>query len=134
MYEYLMRAMVARKPMDYLGQTLQPGESFVATPVDGDYFIKCGRAEDDDHGRQTVVVEQRVTGVAVQLPIAAEQVDATLADTPPQELQSAEPVAQDVLADEASAESDQAHQAPVRRRGRPTNAERAARQAEQADE
>lgn len=46
MLEYLTRQMVARKPLSYCGRELSPGDGFVATPVDGDYFIKSGSAED----------------------------------------------------------------------------------------
>ena len=46
MHQYLTRQMVARKPLSYCGRELSPGDGFVATPVDGDYFIKGGFAED----------------------------------------------------------------------------------------
>lgn len=43
---YRTRHLVARKPMDYLGQNLEPGDRFMATQVDADYFVKCARADD----------------------------------------------------------------------------------------
>jgi hypothetical protein len=40
------RAMVALKPFPYAGNELKPGDTFTATPVDGDYFIRCKTAAD----------------------------------------------------------------------------------------
>jgi hypothetical protein len=48
MLNYLTRQMVARKPLTYLGRELSPGDAFVATPVDAEYFVRGGRAADAD--------------------------------------------------------------------------------------
>ena len=122
MYEYLTRAMVARKPMDYLGQALQPGESFVATPVDGDYFIKCGRAND------AAVQSSPVIAVAPVAPPPAAEVVVVPAETTASQAEESLPVVR-APTEEAYLEEI----APQRRRGRPTNAERAAREAAAAE-
>jgi hypothetical protein len=44
--QYFTRHLVARVPMEYFAQRLQPGDEFHATHVDGDYFVKHGRARD----------------------------------------------------------------------------------------
>lgn len=64
MYEYMTRAMVARKPITYATQDLQPGDEFYATPVDADYFVKCGRAEDLVLPESTVEVSPVVVAPA----------------------------------------------------------------------
>lgn len=45
MFEYMTRHMVAKRPMTYAGQDLQPGDPFVATPDDEGYFVRTNRAE-----------------------------------------------------------------------------------------
>lgn len=42
---YQTRNMTAARPMRYDRVELQPGESFVATPVDARYLIRTGRAK-----------------------------------------------------------------------------------------
>lgn len=46
MHDYMTRQMVALKPMTYAGWPVDAGDPFLATPIDGDYFIRCGRAKD----------------------------------------------------------------------------------------
>lgn len=53
MHEYLTRRMVAIKPRTYLGQDLQPGDEFIATPHDGDYFTRTGWARDAENAAPT---------------------------------------------------------------------------------
>lgn len=43
---YRTRHMVALKPHTYFGDELAAGDCFYATPVDGGYFLKIGRASD----------------------------------------------------------------------------------------
>lgn len=89
MHEYMTRAMVARTGMTYVGQSLQPGDQFMATPDDAGYFKRCGKAD----------------------------------DAPPQVAKQAESPKEEKIKEEAPAPE------AGRRRGRPTNAERAAREA-----
>lgn len=56
MFEYMTRHMVARAQMTYCGQDLQPGDPFLATPVDEEYLKKCKRAESAPPVKKTVVV------------------------------------------------------------------------------
>lgn len=55
MQNYLTRHMVARGPLHYNGREMTAGERFVATPTDGDYFIKHQRAEDDAKAPQATL-------------------------------------------------------------------------------
>ena len=46
MHAYMTRQMVALQPMTYAGWPVEAGDPFLATPIDGDYFIRCKRAKD----------------------------------------------------------------------------------------
>jgi hypothetical protein len=106
MYEYMTRAMVARKPITYATQDLQPGDEFYATPVDADYFVKCGRAEDLVLPAATV----EVAPVVVAPVIIAEPV-----------IEAAPVVAEEAPAEQEPAAESAAEPDAVtpRRRGRP---------------
>lgn len=43
---YCTRRMIAKQPMTYLGERLEPGEVFMATDLDGAYLARIGRAAD----------------------------------------------------------------------------------------
>lgn len=133
MHEYMTRAMVARKPMSYVGQDLRAGDEFFATPVDGDYFIKCGSAADVQGAVRVytqrggefneVATVNADFGESVAISDAGDAVVVEPDSTPA--VTAAPEVAEEPAAPETPAEPT------VRRRGRPTNAERAAREAAQ---
>lgn len=130
MHQYMTRAMVARKPMLYAGQEMQPGDGFMATPVDSEYFIRSGWAQDAPT-KPVRVEDQRGQPIGLgvaQVPatmIPDEAIDPVLvieADPPVDTQQAAAAV-------ESEPEQPELGALAPKRRGRPTNAERAARAA-----
>lgn len=126
MHQYMTRAMVASKPLTYDGQSLQPGDEFYATAVDADYLIKCKRASDAEVKPTQPAAVALVVAPADDVRPAPE----LPAETPAPHVDAASDVSVDAPAD-PSAEATPQEQ--PRRRGRPTNAERAARAAEAAE-
>jgi hypothetical protein len=102
---YRTRHMVALKPHTYFGDEVAVGACFYATPVDGGYFIKIGRAEDAPE-------PQIQAPVSVAPPVA-----------PPVFESVAEPAAVEPVTDEpaqeAAAEPEEAPVTAAPRRGRP---------------
>jgi hypothetical protein len=129
MHEYLTRAMVARKPITYCGQELRPGDPFAATPVDGDYLIKCGRAEDAAAEEAPAAPVPAPVSAAAPAPVVA-TVEVPQESEPVESAQAEPEAGASVDAPEAAPEPEQP---ATRRRGRPTNAERAARAAEASE-
>lgn len=113
MYQYMTRQMVALKPLTYALFPVNPGEVFLATPIDADYLTRCGKAEPAKN------IEPIATFHAPPAyePVQAEPPDPEVTEAP------AEAVEPTVDFDALSAEPR------PRRRGRPTNAERALREA-----
>lgn len=105
MHEYMTRHMVALKPMTYAQMELAPGDQFRATPVDGDYFCRCGRAKDAQGAPASTSV---AVGATETLP-------------EPMRNGSSEPATADAAA--PSTATGPADPQP-RRRGRPSNASR----------
>jgi hypothetical protein len=127
MYEYMNRAMVALKPFPYAGNELKPGDTFTATPVDGDYFIRCKTAADvvPEVGIPPAVVQARVhsaVGAMQAEPAAVDNQGSTdvepVAEAAPAAEESEVEASREEVAD-ADEEVFDAAVTPVRRRGRP---------------
>lgn len=150
MHEYMTRHMVALRTFTYAQQELEPGDPFRATPDDRQYLIRVGRARDssaadasNEAGLQHVAVPT-APQLAPSAPAAPEPtapvVEMTTRDMVPAAAAAADqPGADDAAheqgADAPTAAAPEATGVPTsRRRGRPTNAERAQRAAAEAAE
>lgn len=141
---YQTRDLVATRPMLYDGQDLQPGDRFrPMSDVDSDYLIKCGRAALADASPAPVAApEPDPTPAPVEAAAVVEAPPEVMAAVVEQAVADvAAESAPDVPADEPADAADATEQAAPtgdapaapRRRGRPTNAERAAAAAAQPD-
>lgn len=124
---YRTRHMVALKPHTYFGDELAAGDCFYATPVDGGYFLKIGRAADAPEPQPLSAVAAVVGGdyggarqlggygsyIGSALDSAAPDAPATAGEVP----HEPEPAAE--APPEAAAPADPDPVVAPRRRGRP---------------
>lgn len=130
MHEYMTRPMVALKSFTYADWPLEIGDDFMATPDDVRSLERSGKAKPGAPQSELLVpAGVSVVAAAATLPPAAAP---AAVETAAQPAQAAEPAAdsQAELTPDSAAEEAVAAAAPEsRRRGRPTNAEKLARQA-----
>lgn len=151
MHEYMTRHMVALKQFTYADWPLEPGDEFRATPDDAGYLTRHGKAKPADvpfalaQTVQVAVAAAPVAAVAAVPPPAVEPVAAPLLPASGQAVEAVgmtaitEPAVQAATEPAATAADEPADSPAVepvavtsRRRGRPSNAEREARQAAEA--